>query len=130
MRKSRKTRDQLLVELRSAYEGGASIRTLVASTGRSYGSVHSMLRESGTAMRSRGGPNHHPVSSPLARHFRRDGLSLAYRTLDQIEDGAKALRVFAGGHPGDQAVEHQVQVAHQYVAGDVVAHPSGLLLST
>ncbi len=72
----------------------------------------------------------HPVSSPLARHFRRDGLSLAYRTLDQIEDGAKALRVFAGGHPGDQAVEHQVQVAHQYVAGDVVAHPSGLLLST
>jgi hypothetical protein len=58
MRKSRKTRDQLLVELRSAYEGGASIRTLVASTGRSYGSVHSMLRESGTPMRSRGGPNH------------------------------------------------------------------------
>jgi hypothetical protein len=31
---------------------------LVASTGRSYGSIHSMLRESGTTMRSRGGPNH------------------------------------------------------------------------
>lgn len=45
-------------ELRSAYENGASIRTLVASTGRSYGSIHSMLRESGTTMRSRGGPNH------------------------------------------------------------------------
>ena len=58
MRKVKKTRDQLLVELRSAYEGGASIRTLVASTGRSYGSIHSMLRESGTTMRSRGGPNH------------------------------------------------------------------------
>ncbi|HEY9303595.1 MAG TPA: helix-turn-helix domain-containing protein [Mycobacterium sp.] len=58
MRKTRKTRTQLLDELRSAYEGGASIRTLVASTGRSYGSVHSMLRESGTTMRSRGGPNH------------------------------------------------------------------------
>ncbi|OBI46747.1 transcriptional regulator [Mycobacterium kyorinense] len=58
MRKSKKTRDQLLVELRSAYEGGASIRKLVASTGRSYGSIHSMLRESGTPMRSRGGPNH------------------------------------------------------------------------
>ncbi len=58
MRKSSKGRDQLLVELRSAYEGGASIRTLVAKTGRSYGSIHSMLRESGTAMRSRGGPNH------------------------------------------------------------------------
>ena len=52
------SRDQLLNELRSAYEDGASIRTLVASTGRSYGSVHSMLRESGATMRSRGGPNH------------------------------------------------------------------------
>jgi hypothetical protein len=51
-------RDQLLAELRSAYERGASIRTLVASTGRSYGAVHSLLRESGVAMRSRGGPNH------------------------------------------------------------------------
>ena len=51
-------REQLLNDLRTAYEGGASIRTLVATTGRSYGSVHSMLRESGTTMRSRGGPNH------------------------------------------------------------------------
>jgi helix-turn-helix protein len=58
MKKMTKSRDELLTELRSAYEGGASIRSLVAKTGRSYGSVHSMLRESGTAMRSRGGPNH------------------------------------------------------------------------
>ena len=58
MKKLNKVRDQLLHDLRSAYEGGASIRTLVASTGRSYGSIHSMLRESGTTMRSRGGPNH------------------------------------------------------------------------
>jgi hypothetical protein len=58
MKKLNKSRDQLLTELRSAYERGASIRTLVASTGRSYGSIHSMLRESGTTMRSRGGPNH------------------------------------------------------------------------
>jgi hypothetical protein len=57
MKKNGKDRDQLITELRSAYEGGASIRTLVASTGHSYGSVHSMLRESGTTMRSRGGPN-------------------------------------------------------------------------
>lgn len=52
------TRDQLVSELRNEYERGASIRSLAASTGRSYGSVHSMLRESGTPMRSRGGPNH------------------------------------------------------------------------
>jgi hypothetical protein len=53
-----KNRDQILGELRIAYEGGASIRKLVATTGKSYGSIHSMLRESGTTMRSRGGPNH------------------------------------------------------------------------
>ncbi|WP_197415253.1 helix-turn-helix domain-containing protein [Mycobacterium sp. M26] len=58
MRKPNQARDQLVNDLRHAYEGGASIRTLVASTGRSYGSIHAMLRESGTAMRSRGGPNH------------------------------------------------------------------------
>lgn len=57
MRKSKKTRDQLLRELSNAYEGGASIRNLAATTGRSYGSIHSMLRESGTTMRGRGGPN-------------------------------------------------------------------------
>jgi autotransporter adhesin len=58
MSQTTESREQVLAELRTAYEGGASIRSLVASTGRSYGSIHSMLRESGTAMRSRGGPNH------------------------------------------------------------------------
>lgn len=58
MKQDSKTREQLISELRYEYERGASIRSLVASTGRSYGSIHSMLRESGTAMRSRGGPNH------------------------------------------------------------------------
>ncbi|HYB82032.1 MAG TPA: helix-turn-helix domain-containing protein [Mycobacterium sp.] len=58
MKKSKKTRDELLHELRNAYESGASIRNLAATTGRSYGSIHSMLLESGTTMRSRGGPNH------------------------------------------------------------------------
>ena len=58
MNDTNELRDQLLTELRTAYERGASIRSLVASTGRSYGSIHSMLRESGTTMRSRGGLNH------------------------------------------------------------------------
>jgi len=44
MKKLNKSRDEVLNELRNAYEGGASIRTLVATTGRSYGSIHSMLR--------------------------------------------------------------------------------------
>jgi Helix-turn-helix domain len=58
MKTSKKTRDELMRELRNAYEGGASIRNLAATTGRSYGSVHSILRASGTTMRGRGGPNH------------------------------------------------------------------------
>jgi hypothetical protein len=58
MRKTDQAREQMLTELRSAYERGASIRTLAETTGRSYGSVHSMLVECGTPMRSRGGPNH------------------------------------------------------------------------
>jgi Helix-turn-helix domain len=58
VKKSKKTRDQLLHELRNAYESGASIRNLAATTGRSYGSIHSLLIESGTTLRSRGGPNH------------------------------------------------------------------------
>jgi hypothetical protein len=58
MRKPDKARDELVDELRNKYERGASIRSLVAATGRSYGSIHSMLLESGTTMRSRGGPNH------------------------------------------------------------------------
>lgn len=58
MKETSQNRDELLSELRRAYEGGASIRSLVARTGRSYGSIHSLLRESGTTMRSRGGPNH------------------------------------------------------------------------
>ncbi|OBK22239.1 transcriptional regulator [Mycobacterium asiaticum] len=62
MRKLQETHDQLLHDLRNAYERGASIRNLAASTGRSYGSIHSLLRESGTTMRSRGGPNHRSPS--------------------------------------------------------------------
>ncbi len=58
MKNDGKSRDQLMTELRSAYERGASIRSLVASTGHSYGSIHTLLREAGVTMRSRGGPNH------------------------------------------------------------------------
>ena len=58
MKKDSKSRDELISELRNQYERGASIRTLVANTGHSYGSIYTMLRESGTPMRSRGGPNH------------------------------------------------------------------------
>jgi hypothetical protein len=49
-------RDKLASDLRKKYDGGASIRTLAAATGRSYGFVHRMLGEAGANLRSRGGP--------------------------------------------------------------------------
>ena len=58
MRKPNQAREKLKQDLRQAYERGASIRSLVASTGRSYGAIHGMLLESGVTMRSRGRPNH------------------------------------------------------------------------
>jgi lambda repressor-like predicted transcriptional regulator len=42
----------------STYRKGASIRSLARKTGKSYGTVHNMLVETGTKRRSRGGPNH------------------------------------------------------------------------
>jgi hypothetical protein len=48
-------RDRLAADLRRQYDGGASIRSLAASTGRSYGFVHRILSESGATLRSRGG---------------------------------------------------------------------------
>ena len=37
------------------YDAGESIRSLAASTGRSYGFVHRLLRETGVELRRRGG---------------------------------------------------------------------------
>lgn len=48
-------RDKLASELTKRYSEGESIRSLAASTGRSYGFVHRILTESGVALRGRGG---------------------------------------------------------------------------
>ncbi|MFB9433828.1 MULTISPECIES: helix-turn-helix domain-containing protein [Actinomycetes] len=48
-------RQQVAVDLKKKYEKGASIRSLAASTGRSYGFVHKILTESGVQLRGRGG---------------------------------------------------------------------------
>ena len=48
-------RDKLATDLKKKYESGVSIRALASSTGRSYGFVHRILNESGTALRGRGG---------------------------------------------------------------------------
>ena len=48
-------RAQQAADLKKRYDGGESIRSLAESTGRSYGFIHRILSDSGTAMRNRGG---------------------------------------------------------------------------
>ncbi|MCY0945678.1 helix-turn-helix domain-containing protein [Streptomyces antarcticus] len=53
-------RETLAAQLKSDYEGGESIRSLAASTGRSYGFVHRILSETGVTLRGRGGATRTP----------------------------------------------------------------------
>ena len=48
-------RSKLATTLGKRYDSGESIRTLAASTGRSYGFVHRILTETGVTLRGRGG---------------------------------------------------------------------------
>ena len=57
-------RSKLAADLKSRYDAGESIRSLAASTGRSYGFVHRMLSETGKAARPR---RRHPRKGPSKR---------------------------------------------------------------
>ena len=48
-------RKKLASDLKKRYDSGESIRSLAASTGRSYGFVHRILSETGVTLRGRGG---------------------------------------------------------------------------
>jgi Helix-turn-helix domain len=48
-------RSKLATLLSTRYDNGESIRSLAASTGRSYGFVHRILTETGVTLRGRGG---------------------------------------------------------------------------
>ena len=48
-------RSKLATLLGKRYDDGESIRSLAASTGRSYGFVHRILKETGVTLRGRGG---------------------------------------------------------------------------
>jgi len=56
-------RDKLSATLVKKYNGGASIRELAESTGRSYGFIHRVLSESGVKLRGRGGATRGKKSS-------------------------------------------------------------------
>jgi hypothetical protein len=49
------------------YAGGESIRSIAADTGRSYGFVHGVLKESGASLRGRGGATRGPRRGPLEK---------------------------------------------------------------
>ena len=48
-------RNKLASDLKKRYNSGESIRSLAASTGRSYGFIHRILTETGVSLRGRGG---------------------------------------------------------------------------
>ena len=48
-------RAKLAADLKKRYNSGESIRSLAASTGRSYGFIHRILSENGVSLRGRGG---------------------------------------------------------------------------
>ncbi|MGH3274040.1 MAG: helix-turn-helix domain-containing protein [Streptosporangiaceae bacterium] len=56
-------RAKMASDLRMRYNSGESIRSLAASTGRSYGFVHRILSENGAALRGRGGATRPPVKA-------------------------------------------------------------------
>ena len=62
-------RTKLASDLKKRYDAGESIRSLAASTGRSYGFVHRILTETGVSLRGRGlrsGGRWHRSWSPAA----------------------------------------------------------------
>ena len=48
-------RQKLAVQVGQRYAGGESIRAIAEETGRSFGFVHGLVKESGVTIRSRGG---------------------------------------------------------------------------
>ena len=48
-------RQELAAELAERYAGGESLRALAEDTGRSFGFVHGLVKESGVPLRRRGG---------------------------------------------------------------------------
>jgi hypothetical protein len=49
------------------YAGGESIRSIAQDTGRSYGFVHGVLKESGATLRGRGGATRGPRRGPAEK---------------------------------------------------------------
>lgn len=95
------SRDKMAAQVTKKYEGGASIRELAESTGRSYGFVHRLLRESGATMRGRGGATRgRSVSSSSSS---RDG------AVKRGDSKASSARPAAGKASAGRATLHSVK---------------------
>jgi hypothetical protein len=77
------------------YAGGESIRSIAQDTGRSYGFVHGVLKESGATLRGRGGATRGP----------RRG------SVDKLEDQADAT----GAEPGASPVKTKAKAVKDKV---------------
>jgi hypothetical protein len=55
-------RAELATELGQRYSAGESIRAIAEDTGRSFGFVHGLVKESGVDLRSRGGATRGPAA--------------------------------------------------------------------
>ena len=63
-------RSKLATVLGKRYDNGESIRSLAASTGRSYGFVHRILTETGVTLRGRGGATRNTKAKVKRSHAR------------------------------------------------------------
>lgn len=59
-------RAELVAQLGQRYAAGESIRAIAESTGRSFGFVHGLVKESGVDLRSRGGATRGPAARKAA----------------------------------------------------------------
>jgi hypothetical protein len=59
-------RSELANDLKTRYNSGESIRALANATGRSYGFIHRLLKETGVTLRGRGGATRGSVSGNSA----------------------------------------------------------------
>jgi hypothetical protein len=66
-------RTDLAVQLGQRYAGGESIRAIAEDTGRSFGFVHGLIKESGVPVRSRGGATRGPGRAAAVAPLDRSG---------------------------------------------------------
>ena len=80
-------RQDLVAQLGQRYAGGESIRAIAEDTGRSFGFVHGLIKESGVTMRGRGGATR--GAAAVAAAAVRDGSTSAAQQVPAKKSAAK-----------------------------------------